>query len=365
MRVILMSGMLASAAVFDARAQCTGNLNNDGAIDGIDLGALLGSWGPCIGACSADLNADGNVNGIDLGLLLGGWGTCPGAPTWATVLEWLPDPQVVSDATIRHDIAATGRPWRVRDIGTGIELLLVPPGAYPMGCAGVWCGWGPESEYPCEADEIPRHVVAISQPFYMGRYEVTQAQWQAAGLGNPSQFQGYPDSSARPVERVTWNALQEFLVATGTRLPTEAEWEYAYRAGTTTVFHGFPGNPAGFNCWQQASAIGVFGGCAPGAPCSTLPVGQREGNGFGIHDMSGNVWEWVSDWYQQDYYSTSPSVDPQGPTIGQYRVMRGGGWGNLAWGGRGSTRWRMQPEGDFSSPNSSGNEIGFRIARIP
>jgi hypothetical protein len=119
--------ILASATTFGAGAQCVGNLNNDGAIDGVDLGALLGAWGPCVGECPSDLNADGNVDGIDLGLLLSGWGTCPGAPAWATVLEWSPDPQVVTDAALRQSIVVTGRPWRVLDTGTGIELLLGPP----------------------------------------------------------------------------------------------------------------------------------------------------------------------------------------------------------------------------------------------
>jgi formylglycine-generating enzyme required for sulfatase activity len=280
-------------------------------------------------------------------------------------------PAIVTDPALRAGIAATGLPWRVRDTGTGIEMLLVPPGEFLMGCVGTGCGWGPGSEYPCLEDESPRHLVTISRAFFVARYEVTQAQWTARMGSNPSYFQSastqVPAAQVpnRPVEQVSWETIQGFLTQTGMRLPTEAEWEYAYRAGTNSAYHGFPGNPAGFNCWEQAGTIGVFGGCAPGAPCSTIPVGQRQGNGFGIHDMSGNVWEWVADWYSAEYYSASPSVDPVGPSSGEFRVMRGGGWGNAPWGGRGSGRWRLQPEGNFSTPNSSGNQIGFRVARDP
>jgi formylglycine-generating enzyme required for sulfatase activity len=351
-----------------AHAQgCVGDVAVDGRVDGGDLGVLLANWGPVTSTSlsrACDIDNSGQIDGADLGALLAGWGECP-LSSWATILEAQPDPAIVTDPALRAGIAATGLPWRVRDNGTGIEMLLVPPGEFLMGCVGIQCGWGPGSEYPCNEDESPRHLVTISQAFYVGRYEVTQGQWQGAGLSNPSQFQGLPDSSIRPVERVTWNALQSFLIATGTRLLTEAEWEYAYRAGTNSVYHGFPGNPSGFNCWEQAWTIGVFGGCGPGAPCSTIPVGQRQGNGFGIHDMGGNVWEWVADWYSADYYTASPSVDPFGPSSGQLRVMRGGGWANPPWGGRGSLRWRLQPGGDFPTPDSSGNDIGFRVARNP
>jgi formylglycine-generating enzyme required for sulfatase activity len=350
-----------------AQAQCVGDVAVDSRVDGGDLGVLLANWGPVTATAlsqACDFDSNGLIDGADLGALLANWGACP-ALTWATILESQPDPAVVTDTSLRAAIMATGLPWRVRDSGTQMEFVLVPPGTFAMGCVGVNCGWGPGSEYPCNNDENPRHLVTITAAYYVGRYEVTQAQWQTVGLANPSQFQGSSDSWSRPVERVTWNALQAFLSTTGMRLLTEAEWEYAYRAGTSATYHGFPAIPDGFNCWEQASTIGVFGGCAPGAPCSTLPVGQRQGNGFGLHDMAGNVWEWVSDWYGPEYYVVSPQTDPRGPANGQYRVLRGGGWGNLAYGGRGSGRWRLQPEGDFASPNSSGNQIGFRVARNP
>jgi formylglycine-generating enzyme required for sulfatase activity len=355
------------AAVPAAAQSCIGDVVIDTRVDGADLGTLLAYWGPRTSAAfsvASDLNGDGQIDGADLGILLAHWGPCP-ALSWGTIIAVQPDPAVVTDPSLRAAIEATALPWRVRDNLTGIEMLLIPPGTFNMGCSGVQCGEGPGSEYPCIDHESPTHSVTVSKPFYTGRFEVTQAQWQAIIAINPSQFQNFADSPNRPVERVSWSAAQVFLGATGMRLLSEAEWEYAYRAGTTTVFHGYQGNPAGFNCWDRAGIIGVFGGCGPGGPCATAPVGQRQGNGFGIHDMAGNVREWVSDWYGADYYTNSPSVDPPGPSAGQYRVLRGGAWSELGYGGRGSGRWRLEPDRDLASPNSGGSEIGFRVARDP
>ena len=117
----------------------------------------------------------------------------------------------------------------------------------------------------------------------------------------------------RPVEAVSWNTIQGFLSATGMRLPTEAEWEYAYRAGTTTAFHGWAGQPAGTN---DDSLVGNIAWYSSNSGGQTRPVGGKAANGFGLHDMAGNVWEWVSDWYGSSYYASSPLEDPQGPTSG-------------------------------------------------
>ena len=360
------AALAACALALPAVAQsCLGDIAVDNRIDGGDLGVMLANWGPVTStALSRACDLDGNtiVDGADLGMLLSSWGACP-TLFWATVIEAQPNPSVVADENLRGAISATGLPWRVRDNGTGIEMLLVPPGAYGMGCAYASCGWGPGSEYPCSDHELPQHSVMISRAIYVGRYEVTQAQWVAKMGSNPSAFQGQANSASRPVDRVSWNDVQVFLGVTGMRLLSEAEWEYAYRAGTTTVYHGYPGTPAGFNCWELAGQIGVFGGC--NSFCATWPVGSRQANGFGLHDMAGNVWEWVNDWYAADYYANSPSVDPQGPLSGMYRVLRGGSWATYGYGGRGSGRWRLQPEGDFSSDYSMGNELGFRVARNP
>jgi len=195
----------------------------------------------------------------------------------------------------------------------------------------------------------------------MGRYEVTQAQWQAEMGSNPSYFQGesteVPAAQVpqRPVEQVSWDTIQGFLNQTGMRLPTEAEWEYAYRAGTTTAFHGYTGQLSGTNADSLLGNIAWFnqqGGF------QTRVVGGKLGNGFGLHDMSGNVWEWVNDWWSSNYYSTSPSVNPQGPSSGTHRVLRGGYWYDVSRFCRASFRG-----GNY--PGDSGYSIGFRVARTP
>jgi formylglycine-generating enzyme required for sulfatase activity len=144
------------------------------------------------------------------------------------------------------------------------------------------------------------------------------------------------------------------------RLPTEAEWEYAYRAGTTTAFHGFTGYLGGTNDDALLGNIAWYfeGSCSNGAQCQTRPVGGKLGNGFGLHDMSGNVWEWVNDWYSSSYNSSSPQTNPTGPATGSYRVFRGGGWGNASDACRASIR-------NGTVPDSARNYIGFRAARTP
>jgi formylglycine-generating enzyme required for sulfatase activity len=217
---------------------------------------------------------------------------------------------------------------------------------------------------------MPVHQVTLTNAFYLGRYEVTQAQWQARMGSNPSYFQSassdVPANQVpnRPVEQVSWDQIAGaggFMAQTGMRLPTEAEWEYAYRAGTTTAFHGFTGYPNGTNDYSLVGSIGWFdyNTCGGGSGCMTHPVGQKLGNGFGLHDMAGNVLEWVNDWYGD--YSAEPQVNPQGhPTgqYGQYRVFRGGSWGNYAGSLRASDRYR-------STPDYTVNAIGFRAARSP
>ena len=279
-------------------------------------------------------------------------------PSWATLLEAFPDPAVVWDANLRAAITATGLAWRVKDTATQIEMVLIPPGSFQMGCSA-------SNQAGCDSDESPIHLVTLTNPFYLGRYEVTQAQWQSQMGSNPSRFQSasleVPVAQVpnRPVESVNWNMVAGtggFMSLTGMRLPTEAEWEHAYRAGTASAFHGFSGYPSGTN---EDGLLGNFAWYISNSPNSTRPVGGKSGNGFGVHDMSGNVWELLSDYYRSDYYSWSPSQDPVGPPSGSDRTMRGGCWADSSYTNlRGSNRNNIPID-------LRADIIGFRAARNP
>ncbi len=324
---------------------CLGDIVNDRTVNGADLGTLLAYWGPVTsGAFSiaSDLNNDGDIDGSDLGILLAYWGACPTAnvPAWATLIEAMPNPAVVTDPALRTAIAATGLAWRVRDTGTGIEMLLVPPGTFQMGCTA-------SNLSGCNDDENPTHSVTLTQAFYLGRYELTQGQWVAKLVSNPSSFQGYPDSVNRPVEQVTWNAAQDYVRVTGMRLPSEAEWEFACRAGTTTAFNN--GSNADITAANVAWYVENSGG-------QTHAVGNKAANALGFYDMAGNVWEWVNDWYGSSYYSASPSTNPSGPASGTTHVLRGGSWYYDSGKVRSSNR---------STYGGTGVDFGFRVARNP
>ena len=333
-----------------ANAQCLADVNHDNFVNGSDLTAILSTWGTNGGSVGGDINSDGTVNGIDLAFVLTGWGVCPG-PTWATVLEWAPDAAVVTNVTRRNAITASGLPWRVRDNSSNIEMLLVPAGTFTMGCSA-------STQYACLSDESPTHQVTLSA-FYIGRYEVTQAQWLAKMGSNPSYFvpaNGYSSDTSKPVERVSWNMIASgstsFMSLTGLRLPTEAEWEYAYRAGTTAAFHSFPGYTSGTN---DDTLLGNIAWFYPAAG-QTHAVGGKYANALGIHDISGNVWEWCQDWYGP--YSSGSVTNPTGPATGSYRLLRGGGGGYLSNYCRSSGR-------DYYAPGNIHHFGGFRVARTP
>jgi len=352
--VLLTAGLLAVLGGGErAAAQCTAaDISANGVVDGTDIASLLSAWGT--NNADADINGDGVVGGTDLTELLASWGPCVSVPSWATLVEAYADPSVVTDANLRAAITATDLAWRVRDTATQIEMVLIPPGTFNMGCSV-------SQQYGCWNYENPVHQVTSTSAFYLGRYEVTQPQWTARMGSNPSFFQSASahvpaaQVSQRPVERVSWDAIQGFLSQTGMRLPTEAEWEYAYRAGTTTAFHGYTGQVNGID---DDELLGSIAWSISNSSSQTRPVGGKLGNGFGLHDMSGNVWEWVNDWWASDYYSTSPLVNPQGPSSGSFRVMRGGGWYVYSDFCRASRRSGL-------TPVSSDYDIGFRVARTP
>ena len=282
-------------------------------------------------------------------------------PSWAIPLELSPDPAVVTSASHRTALEAISLPWRVLDSATQIEFVLIPPGTFQMGCS-------PSNLSNCASAESPVRTVTLTNPLYVGRFEVTQGQWASVMGSNPSFFTSataeVPPEFVldRPVETVTWNMVAGpggFLSQVGMRLPTEAEWEYAYRAGTTTAYHGFNGAQGGTNEEQLLGNIAWFreGGCDVGSRCQTRPVGLKAANGFGLHDMSGNVWEWVSDWYGS--YQSAGSSNPTGPASGSYKVVRGGNWDMPASACRSSARSYLV------APIHTGNGIGFRAVRVP
>jgi formylglycine-generating enzyme required for sulfatase activity len=226
-----------------------------------------------------------------------------------------------------------------------MEMMLIPPGTFQMGCIMG------SNQYGCYGEEQPVHQVSLTNAFYIGRYEVTQSQWLAKMGSNPSYFQGQSDSASRPVEQVSWTTIQGYLSATGLRLPTEAEWEYACRAGTQTPFYN------GSRDDSTVGALAWYGSCCGGnSGNQTHAVGGKAANGFGLNDMLGNVWEWVNDWYGA--YPSSAQTNPTGPVSSTARVVRGGSWDYVPVFVRSSNR-------DDDTPGYSSNDIGFRVARNP
>lgn len=347
---IATSAAMLLAPAAHAQGACGSDVNRDGVVGPTDLVQVLGAWGTCSN-CAADANRDGLVNSTDLLSVLVSWGQTCTVPTWATVLEYTPDPAIVTDPALREAIAATGRPWRVRRNGNPqIEMLLVPPGSFQRGCS-------PSVQSGCAGDESPVHMVTLTSAFYLGRYEVTQAQWTAVMGLNPAHFQGpsYPNSGNRPVEKVSHIMAGNFCSSIGMRLPTEAEWEFAYRAGTTTAYHSVPGSPDGTD---DEKLVGSIGWNERNSGNQTHNVGGLAPNGFGFHDMAGNVYEWCQDRFGT--YLSTPQVDPvdeSSPTT--YRVLRGGSFNLPPFYLRSSKRWGFLPNYQFSWI------MGLRVARSP
>jgi len=226
------------------------------------------------------------------------------------------------------------------------ELVWVEPGTFIMG--------SPPDEPGREEDEV-QHEVELTQRFGIGKYEVTQKLYEAVMGGNPSLVKN-PNA---PVETVSWQEAMDFcerLTQThhekGTlpldheyKLPTEAQWEYAARAGTTTRFSfGDDEALSGDYAWYSANST------------NPMPVGTLKSNNLGIHDMHGNVWEWCLDWYGD--YGIGKQVDPKGPDTGPERVIRGGAWLNSAQSCRSAYRIPNQPDDRF-------HILGFRVAAVP
>ncbi len=381
-----------------AQSSCLADLNDDGEVNSADVGLVLIDYGPCpaptpsislvnpssgqttgftaftifgtnftgatsvtVGGVAATsivvvsstaitaLSPAHSVGAVDIVVVTpNGTATLVGAFTynaWYTILEQAPNATVVLDATVRANIVASGHPWHIRDNSSGIEMLLIPSGTFNMGEEG-------------SATSLV-HTVTLTKAFYLGKTEVTQAQWQAKIGNNPSYFSG---NANNPVEKVSWDDIVGFNTVTRLRLPSEAEWEYACRGGTTTAFHSMPGYPNGTNddsllgniAWYSNNN-GEYGSSTYGPK----PVAGKAANAFGLYDMSGNVWEWCND--LSDNYPAGNATDPTGPSVGgygDYRVRRGGHF----YAGSETCRSSLRNGRD---PGTRDFNIGFRVARTP
>jgi formylglycine-generating enzyme required for sulfatase activity len=318
----------------------------------------------------------------------------PATLDWCEVIEKDVDAKVVTDAALRDAIAKTGLPWRVRDKASGIEMLLVPSGQFMMGKSA--------GDAEALANEVPAHSVTLTEPYYLGRYEVTREQWtkvmgagaksgaervqpgvesaeievgggativvsggvelvgqqgnkivtrQTAVAGpdgavtfttTPAGDQPDPAQDSRsglPI-MAGWTKTADFCSKIGMRLPTEAEWEFACRAGAQTPRYG------------ELDAIAWHRGNSDGRK---QPVGTKAANALGFHDMIGNAWEWVNDWYGD--YTRSAKTNPTGPASGTSRIARGSFFDFEDGFNRASRRYEMQVV------ESGGT--GFRVARNP
>jgi formylglycine-generating enzyme required for sulfatase activity len=251
-------------------------------------------------------------------------------------------------ATIQLGCQAYAQSPKTITNSIGIKLVLIPKGTFTMG--------SPIEEEDAGDDE-EQHQVAISNDYYLGATEVTQGQYQKVMGTNPSHFQKRlirkSDSSMYPVEQVSWEDAVEFCKRLSElpeekkagreyRLPTEAEWEYACRAGSKTDFS-----------FRASASLEDYAWFNENSGQQPHPVGEKKANAWGFYDMHGNVWEWCSDWYGE--YPKGAVSDPSGPKEGSGRVIRGGGWDGEAAGCRSALRVRLVP-------SHRNNNFGFRLA---
>ena len=225
--------------------------------------------------------------------------------------------------------------------GISIDMVKVEAGTFMMGATSEM----KDSYDDPDSDEKPVHQVTLTNDYYMGKYEVTQALWQAVMGSNPSNFKG----DNLPVEEVSWNDCQEFISKLNSltgrkfRLPTEAEWEYAARGGKKSRSYQYSGS-------SNISDVAWYDGNSVN---KTHPVGTKQANELGIYDMTGNVWEWCSDWY--GFYSSSSQTNPTGADSGSSRVFRGGSW-------YGNARYCRLSFRDCTPPDCRGYNLGLRLA---
>ena len=256
---------------------------------------------------------------------------------WRPITGLGPPPPAETPRTGRDtEPGVAGKAWT--DPVTGMKFVWVPGGCYEMGC-GDWTD-------NCGSDEKPVHEVCLDG-FWMGKYEVTQGQWEKVMGGNPSHFK---KGSNYPVEQVSWNDCQNFIEKLNGqgrgqykfRLPTEAEWEFACRSG------GKPEKYAG------GGDVGRVAWYTSNSGSKTHEVGTKSPNGLGLYDMSGNVWEWCEDWYGK--YGAASEKNPTGLAGGSRRVLRGGSWSHDA-------RYVRCGYRDSNGPDLTFSGLGFRLVR--
>ena len=237
--------------------------------------------------------------------------------------------------------------------GKMLEMVKIKAGTFMMG--------SPEGELGRKHDE-QQHRVTLTKDYWLGKYEVTQGQWQAIMGGNPSQFK---NGDNYPVEKVSWYDAKKFCdklnelytgkMPQGYRfdLPTEAQWEYACRAGTTTALYNNRNLTTENGYCRNLAELGWY---SSNSDIRTHPVGQKQPNAWGLYDMYGNVWEWCNDWYGP-YNSNGVVIDPTGPAQGSAKIRRGGGFCNGAYHNRSAKRMTTNPELKYSYR-------GFRLALV-
>jgi sulfatase modifying factor 1 len=210
----------------------------------------------------------------------------------------------------------------------GLQYVWIPPGDFMMGC--------PPGDTECFDQEKPPHHVKITKGFWIGQTEVTVAAYKRFAGGTGKAMPPTPDfnmdwnDEQMPIVNLSWDDAQAYCTWAGGRLPSEAEWEYAARAGSAEARYG----PVDEVAWYYVNS-----------DLRPHPVGGKRANGFGLYDVLGNVWEWVNDWYDENYYQQSPSQDPRGPASGLQHVLRGGSWGGFSKYARLSERIRGFPGG--------------------
>jgi len=230
--------------------------------------------------------------------------------------ETFQPPATGEDSTIKATLAEPQQPAPTPAAGTvrenpkdGLKYVWIPPGTFMMGCS--------PGDSVCEGAEKPLHQVTITKGFWMDRTPVTVAAYKRFASATRRRMPRAPGFNTgwanqnMPIVNVSWDEAQRYCQWSGGRLPTEAEWEYAARGGSAEARYG------------DLDKIAWYGGNSGGR---AQEVAQKQANGFALYDTLGNVWEWVNDWYDANYYQNSPSKDPSGPSGGKVRVLRGGPW---------------------------------------